>query len=174
MSSLVDARMADAGLLGVERFVARRSVANQLQDYLRRAGENGCEGVGFWLGVRGGSTFRVSEGVAPQQEAVRSRDGGVAVLIHGDELHKLNVWLYRRGLEIGVQVHSHPGEAYHSETDDDFAVATRAGSLSVVVPDFAQRAFALEECAVYRLDRAGKWQHVPPAAVGKLIQLVDE
>lgn len=165
---------AHAGLLGVERFLVKRSVADQLQEYLRRAGSRDCEGVGFWLGAVHGKTFHATVGVAPRQEAVKSPDGGVAVVIPGEELHKLGVWLYRQRLEIGVQVHSHPADAYHSDTDDDFAVAARAGSLSIVVPDFARRPFALEECAVHRLDGFGKWKPISAADAEQLIQLVDE
>jgi hypothetical protein len=53
-------------------------------------------------------------------------------------------------------VHSHPTEAYHSETDDRYAIVTEDGGHSLVVPDFARHPMALSGCAIYRLHR-GSW-----------------
>jgi len=56
-------------------------------------------------------------------------------------------------------------------TDDAFPIATTAGSLSLVIPDFASRPFALPECAVYRLSATGKWEKLSAWDVISLIQL---
>jgi hypothetical protein len=37
-----------------------------------------------------------------------------------------------------AQVHTHPGRAFHSWTDDEWAIADSAGFFSVVVPCFAR------------------------------------
>lgn len=42
-----------------------------------------------------------------------------------------------RGEGIRAQVHTHPGAAYHSRTDDDFPVIRTEGFLSLVIPCFA-------------------------------------
>ena len=34
------------------------------------------------------------------------------------ELSKLNAWLYEHRLSVILQVHTHPGAAFHSSTDD--------------------------------------------------------
>ena len=34
-----------------------------------------------------------------------------------EELHRLNKWLYENGETLGVQIHTHPTDAYHSATD---------------------------------------------------------
>jgi hypothetical protein len=81
------------------------------------------------------------------------------------------VWLYESQLRLIGQVHSHPTQAYRSGTDDDFALATTAGCLSVVVPDFAQRPFSLRDCAVYRLQLSGEWQSLSHGEVDKLIRI---
>ncbi|HEV3272890.1 MAG TPA: Mov34/MPN/PAD-1 family protein [Candidatus Methylacidiphilales bacterium] len=39
---------------------------------------------------------------------------------------------------IVAQVHSHPARAFHSETDNNHAVVSHAGALSVVIPHFAK------------------------------------
>jgi hypothetical protein len=73
-----------------------------------------------------------------------------------------------------AQIHSHPSEAYHSETDDTYPIATTAGALSIVVPDFAIRPFRLNDCAVYRLLPKQGWVHVSNAMVERIIQLTEQ
>ena len=94
--------------------------------------------------------------------------------MEGNALHELNVWLRRNGERLVAQVHSHPTDAYHSGMDDDFAIVTAAGSLSLVVPDFAVRAFSVAECAVYRLTGDGRWAEVLPRKAAALVAVVPE
>jgi hypothetical protein len=79
------------------------------------------------------------------------------VSVPGDELHRINMWLHRHRLRLIAQIHSHPTEAYHSDTDDRYAIATSLGSISIVIPDFAVRPFQLEDCAAYRLSNRPWW-----------------
>lgn len=165
---------ASTGLLGVDRFMIPESIVEHLYTFLRETGLAGHEGVGFWVGRRDGEVFHVLASVIPSQQARRMDEGGVAVVIPGDELHRLNVWLYQNHVEIGVQVHSHPDEAYHSDTDDALAVATRVGAISLVVPRFAADAFDLAACAAYRLSASGIWEHVTEAGLHDLIHILPE
>mgnify|MGYP001554367127 CR=1 FL=1 len=82
------------------------------------------------------------------------------------------MYLYRNSLELVAQVHTHPGAAYHSKTDDQYAIATTIGSFSIVVPTFAARNFAVSECAVYRLDAQGQWLEVDEASPPNMIVVV--
>jgi hypothetical protein len=61
------------------------------------------------------------------------------------ELARLNMYLYRNGLELVAQVHTHPAEYYHSSADDQYAIATTIGCYSIVVPNFAVVNSALSE-----------------------------
>jgi hypothetical protein len=99
---------------------------------------------------------------------------GVCVVIEGTALAKLNAYLYKKQLKLIAQVHSHPGAAYHSAMDDEYAVATKVGCLSLVVPDFATQPFSLRECAVYRLSKAGRWTKLSNRKKCKLIQVSEE
>ncbi|WP_222419196.1 Mov34/MPN/PAD-1 family protein [Rhizobium leguminosarum] len=114
----------------------------------------------------------VERALIPQQRCFRSA-AGVGVHVDGAELHRINKWLFDNGLRILAQIHSHPTDAYHSDTDDEYALATAVGSLSLVVPDFATGPTDLSQTAVYRLNKAGKWMAVPHAAVNRLIEIVD-
>ena len=61
-----------------------------------------------------------------------------------------------------ARIHSHPGEAFHSDTDDRNPVTTFDGALSIVVPYFGlDQRHGLEACAVYRRTH-GEWRELPP------------
>jgi hypothetical protein len=126
---------------------------------MRMAGRMGLEGMVLWAGQQQDALFRVTQLIVPKQRGLRTPDGLCAV-VDGDELARLKMHLYRSSLDLVAQVHTHPGAAYHSETDDKYAIATTIGCFSIVVPSFAVRDFPLAECAVYRLDYAGLWNEV--------------
>jgi proteasome lid subunit RPN8/RPN11 len=114
----------------------------------------------------------VSEALIPTQHHIRTNDG-VCVSIGADELHRINVLLYEKKLTLIAQIHSHPGRAYHSSTDDEFAIATAAGCLSLVVPNFGSGAFDLKNIASYRLGSNGKWHKISFAEINRLIRITD-
>lgn len=167
-----------ASLTDVSSIILPRRVASACQDHLASMGRHGLEGMVLWAGVQDGAGFEVREAIIPQQQGTRT-EHGLLVTVGGDELHRLNLCLYRSGLRLVAQVHSHPGRAYHSDTDDQHAIATALGSLSLVVPDFAQAPFSVASCAVYRLslrprwgfDKRPHWAEVPPANAHRLIQI---
>lgn len=144
------------GLADIDRILVPSPVALEAHAHLRHVGEQGVEGFALWAGTVEARTARVRATYIPVQEAWRTEEG-LTVFVDGAELHRLNMWLYREGLTLIAQLHSHPGAAYHSATDDAFPIATAIGSLSLVVPDFARAPFALSRCAVYRLSPRGTW-----------------
>lgn len=127
--------------------------------FMRSAGQAGLEGMVLWAGKRTEQTVLVSELIVPQQRALRTSDG-LCAIVDGDELRRLNMHLYKNSLDLIAQVHTHPGRAYHSSTDDQYAIATTVGCFSIVVPNFAVIDYPLSECAVYRLDEHGSWRPV--------------
>lgn len=140
--------------------------------HLRQMGAQGAEGLVLWAGVRTGTSFDVRYTLIPAQRAVRTAKG-VCVIVGPEELHRINVWLFDNRSTVMAQLHSHPDDAYHSDTDDSFPIATTAGSLSLVVPGFAKRPFALQECAVYRLMADATWHELPGPDVARLIQITE-
>jgi len=161
------------GFLDVNLLIVPQSVIVDGQKFMRTVGASGREGLVLWVGRREGTTFVVSELVIPEQRGIRTMDG-VCVIIEGTVLARLNVELYRRQLQLIAQVHSHPESAYHSKTDDDYAIATKIGCLSLVVPNFAVRPFSLSESAVYRLNASGQWLELSHRKVSQLILISGE
>jgi hypothetical protein len=107
-----------------------------------------------------GLTLTFTCAVWPTQTASSGPDG-LLVVVEGDALFALNKHLYERGALLAGQVHTHPGSAYHSSTDDDFPLVTLVGGLSLVIPDFARGGLAdWESWAFYRLEALGQWREL--------------
>jgi len=59
-----------------------------------------------------------------------------------------------------AQIHTHPGAAFHSKTDNDWPIVSQPGFISIVIPRFAQGDVSLEDAWVGRLDERGRWHEV--------------
>lgn len=143
-----------AALSAVRKVIIPESALGTVVAFMRSAGQIGCEALALWVGEQECERFAVRQAYIPEQRCIRGEGG---LLVHVDEaaLHQMNVWLFENGYTIVAQLHSHPTAAYHSETDDLFPIATKRGSFSIVVPDFARDSFHFRDCAVYRLDEIG-------------------
>ena len=158
------------GLGDVSEIHVPRRLVTVAMLHLRDVGRRGFEGLALWAGVKSEKRFEVTDTIVPKQQAIRSRSG-VCVTIPPEELHRLNVWLYEKSRRLIAQIHSHPTDAYHSDTDDEFAIATTVGCLSLVVPNFAREPFTIETTAIYRLSADARWEGIPTAAAKRLITL---
>ncbi|MXY43537.1 MAG: hypothetical protein F4Y50_05705 [Dehalococcoidia bacterium] len=156
-------------LRGVRRFRVRASAVRETEEAIRSAGEDGYELFAIWSGRRDEDIFDVTEVHILPQVSYRFGDG-LCVRIDGAELHRLNVWLYEAQQVVGVQIHSHPGAAYHSETDDTFPIATLDGSLSIVLPFFGRDGFESSDVAAFRLTY-DRWLELAPP-LSDLVEIV--
>jgi len=152
----------------IERFLVPAELADETDELLRKAGKSGLERFVLWSGTITDAMFQVKTLHMPRQTAYRGSDG-LSVRIDGPELHRLNVWLYEHQERLAIQVHSHPTEAFHSDTDDSYAMVTTRGGLSLVVPDFARRGVQGPGTALYRLDENG-WYEISGSAALTLLQ----
>jgi hypothetical protein len=150
------------------RFVVPHQVIKDTERSLRRAGEEGYELFVLWSGVEDGAAFCIRSAHVPRQSSYRSKEG-LLVRVEGDALHKLNVWLFQNGEQLGAQVHAHPGEAFHSDTDESFPIAAQLGSLSLVAADFCRHGLLDSSSAAYRLTGEG-WTEVTDA-LPELVQV---
>jgi hypothetical protein len=148
-----------AGLTEINEFVIAGDVIEQTLEVVQDAGSAGYEAFVLWGAVRSEKPMQllVVSVYQPRQKAIAS-DEGLLVVVDGDALHRANEAFYARGELVAAQAHSHPTDAFHSDTDDSFPLMTLQGGLSVVVPFFGQggRA-AIDEWAWYRLIDVGVW-----------------
>lgn len=145
-------------------FSVPSAIVAETEEHLRRAGRRGLELFVLWSGHVQGSEFIVRTAHIPRQTSYRL-DSGLMVRVDGDALHKLNAWLYEHQEVLAVQVHAHPTEAFHSDTDDAYPIVTAEGSISIVAADFCRRGLFSDTTAVYRLDHNGWHQLEAPFAV---------
>ena len=152
----------------IKRLIIPAEVIDATDDQLREAGKDQVERFVLWSGVVEGDVFRVKTAHVPAQTAYRLMSG-LCVRVGGDALHQLNVWLFHAHEQLGVQVHSHPTDAYHSDTDDTFPIVTTRGGISVVVPDFGRAGVCGPGVAWYRLNEFG-WQQLDHDEIGALVE----
>jgi hypothetical protein len=76
-------------------------------------------------------------------------------------------WLSDFWMELGdtdsgirFQVHTHPGEAFHSKTDDDFPIIHKPGFLSLVIPNFGLGSVDLNDAYLTEIQAHGGWREV--------------
>lgn len=161
--------LADVGIV-----VIPRSIIADTHRLLRESGLKGFEGIALWAGtIADGGTFHVSAVIRPAQRASVTEHGLLAA-VDGDEIFRVNKLLNDKGMRLVAQLHTHPGEAYHSDTDDTFPLLSARGALSIVVPDFARGELTFERCAVYRLAAGNVWRELRGAEVAALLQIADD
>ena len=137
--------------------------------HLRDAGNEGVEGVGLWFGKQQDSVFTIQSSVIPAQKGYRMEEG-LLYHVNGEELHRINRWAYEQKLLLLVQLHSHPGRAYHSETDDAYPIVATLGGLSIVIPNFGFDPIDKTYWKVYRLQDDG-WDELMDQEVDTLFHI---
>jgi len=128
---------------------------------LQQAGRREC--VLLWLGRREDGVQRIADVYKPLQNGDKDYfeipRAGMAALMNR---------LRAQGLYVVSQVHTHPGHAFHSPTDDKWAIVRHLGALSIVLPFFAESTNVenfLQETAVFQLDSSNSWNEVGPEKV---------
>lgn len=98
----------------------------------------------------------IAEAVHPKHAA---HFGGFVV----DDRWLHSFWLDqgKKNSGIRVQVHTHPGEAFHSETDDRFPIIHKPGFLSLVIPNFGLGPIGFDDAYLTEIQSDGRWQQIP-------------
>jgi hypothetical protein len=142
--------MNNSGFLEIQKVLLPRSCAQEAIYCMFNAGLRKVEGVALFAGRRDGDTFIIERTIVPKQQA-GNLESGLIYIVEGDELHRIGIEIFDSGLQLFAQIHSHPGAAYHSETDDAYPIVTVLGGISIVVPNFARGGLNIREWAVYQL-----------------------
>ncbi len=144
----------------LELISVSRTIVHETEGHLRRAGRRGLELFVLWSGTLSAPEFTVRTVHVPPQTSYRMKSG-LMVRVDGDALHQLNSWLYEHREVLAVQVHAHPTNAFHSDTDDTYPIVTATGSISIVAADFCRDGLISDTSAVYRLGENG-WDGLDP------------
>lgn len=164
------ARYAD--LRKVVRFLIPEEVARTTEAFLQSQGRFRQEGWVLWAGGLADTdvrTFVVGRAIVPRQAA-----SGIHAHVAGAEVDRIAKQLEEQNEVLGIQIHSHPWGAFHSGVDDEEALVTKVGGVSIVVPNFARGGLRdFSQCAVYRLTGSG-WAGPIDVADTKSLLVVSE
>jgi hypothetical protein len=121
----------------------------------RECGRGRCECQVIWTSSWANPAV-IREVVHPRH---RAHVGGFEV----DSAWLNAFWLRLAALKEGIriQVHTHPGAAYHSSIDDRFPIIHSAGFLSLVIPNFACGVVGFEDAFLTEIQPDGSWCEVP-------------
>lgn len=159
-------RQRQGSALGaVTRYVIPKWLLQATVNNLHETGDERHEAFVLWGGVvdESGTEVTITHAMRPAQTATRT-EHGLLVVVDGDGLFEANKFFYQRGELMVGQVHTHPTDAYHSDTDDAHPLVTMIGALSLVVPDFGRRGLSdLDRWAWYRLRAQGIFDRLDPA-----------
>lgn len=104
----------------------------------------GHEGIAYVIGQTDGT---VTLAVAAIQPEAVTAPGSFSV--SAGAMAKVVRAATGAGLQVVGQVHTHPGDAFHSDGDVEGARIVYRGFVSVVLPDYGRRLPALDGAAVY-------------------------
>jgi len=159
-----------ARLRDIEQFVVGSDLVEATVESLRKFGSHHLECLVLWLGKIEGTRAFVVQALTPVQESISS-ENGVGYFVTGETLFLLNRCLSETGLRLLAQVHSHPTDAYHSDTDDQYAIVTAEGGLSLVVPNFGNGPTDPMCWAVYRLS-GGEWIELSSEQCNQMLMVI--
>jgi proteasome lid subunit RPN8/RPN11 len=130
----------------------------EARTFFEERGAQGCEGTAMIARTQKTGAVRL---VVPEQRANPVPNCWVEVTTNGKfELARS----LAEDERYVARIHSHPGAAFHSSTDDRNPALSFDGALSIVVPYFGLGLRSgLDNCAVYVL-RSLLWAEVAPGA----------
>ncbi|NQU52022.1 MAG: Mov34/MPN/PAD-1 family protein [Bacteroidetes bacterium] len=159
------------GYTHIDKIVVSMTKLGEAFDFLYYAGKKRVEGVSLFAGYSEDTTFFIKEAIIPKQESYMA-EGGLMYTVDGEEIHRINAWLYENKMSLIAQMHSHPEKAYHSPTDDRYPIVDTFGGLSIVVPNYATGILSLKNWAFYRLSSNKKWDELNSTQVSSLIEII--
>lgn len=145
------------------------SVLRQTLAYLQASGQRGHEGVVLWLGAKTTPVAKVVQAYEPLHNSAED-----FFHIPPEGMDRLLGLLGKEGWSVLAQVHTHPGEAFHSRADDKWALVRHLNALSLVLPYFARAttvANFLVQAATYRLTLDNKWVEVQPQELPSYLEV---
>jgi len=137
--------------------------------HIRSCGERFEEGFVAWSGVATSKVIKVSSVLIPPSNGSEHFGG---LMLSDDAMQYLADEMIKKGETLIAQVHSHPREAFHSETDNSYPLIHRAGFLSVVIPHFGRYGFdEFHRFRTYEYVANGMWKELDGKTTRRRIKL---
>lgn len=164
--------MEPIGLQHIETIYFPKELVDDIYKKIRETGAEGYERLALCAGKKMGKEFKINHVLYPEQY-LRKTLLGVSFHVDGEELERIGDWLYENELSLIAQIHSHPDEAYHSEADNNYAIITKAGGISIVIPHFGTSDSYFEGSAFYRLYPDTCWAKLSNEQAAILLKLTE-
>jgi proteasome lid subunit RPN8/RPN11 len=144
------------------------AVKKQTDAYLQVSKKNGIEVVLLWSATPNTNPLEVKMVWFPRQMS-----GEAFFQVPEEQLFEINKELSKIGQVLVAQVHSHPSAAFHSSTDDEFAIANHAGAYSIVVPDYGGVSVCDYARSAYFVKESQKWRQLTASESREKIRFGD-
>ena len=118
-------------LSNIDEIIIPKDVLNDTFYFLQKYGNLQLESHALWVGKKTENSFQITNVWYPQQENI-----SISYEVSEEEEFRINLHLSNENKTVIAQIHTHPGEAFHSCTDNEGSALSLSGSLSIVIPDF--------------------------------------
>lgn len=135
-------------------FAIPQAIIDETFAHLRKCGDGRRECQALWAGPWDRPT-EITRVIHPVHSA-----SAVGFQLDPDWLDAFWRSLADSGEGVRVQVHTHPGAAYHSATDDDFPFLSTPGFLSLVIPRLALGPTGFDNAFLALLGDDMRWREV--------------
>jgi hypothetical protein len=136
-------------------YLLAREMLEDTFKHFRACGRGRDECQSLWL-----SSWAAPEVIAKVVHPKhRAQHGGF--VLEDDWLNQFWLELADTNMGIRVQVHTHPREAFHSPTDDEFPIIHKPGFLSLVIPNFGLGPVGFKDAYLTEIQKDGRWREVP-------------
>lgn len=131
----------------------------------RHQGKRGNEVAVLLAGAHAAAGAVVIDRVILPRQSAFQTPRGCGVVLDGGCLNRVGPQMRDSDRRIYGILHSHPGEAYHSPTDEAAVLMRFHGAFSIVIPEFGRRPHLLDGSRVFRFDYDLGWQERIPASL---------
>jgi len=145
--------------LRISRYLIPVEVVSTTQNYLRRLGTEHLEGIAYWTGIFKRNEAIVRSAIFPGDYADNPKSGWGFSHVDLETAFKVGNEIHKRKEYLFIQLHTHPFEAFHSYTDNNYPISHRLGFISIVIPHFAKGPMKNRNTwKVYEYQGKGKWR----------------
>lgn len=138
-----------------------RSLWRTLLAQLHARGGSAHEAGAFLLGHRTGSRREVREIVFYDDLDPGAYTTGVCVL-HAAAFSKLWAACREKSLTVVADVHTHPGRAFQSISDQTNPMVAREGHVAIIIPNFAAPSVRDDQIGIFEYRGSHRWHDRSP------------
>jgi hypothetical protein len=139
----------------IEKFIICKNVVEDTKKLIIKYGSKKKECIVFWSGILDGEVAYIKTVICPRFEAT-----SISAQLNNQALEYIHNILLENKEFIFIQVHSHPGVAFHSTEDNSGALSYKIGFISIVVPYFGDYMEEIKDCAVFEYAGNSNWNEL--------------